>query len=1029
MGAGAQARLVYREPEPLAERSWPQSVSEVLNRKRVPVGWEPIQVLGGPGTGKTSLLIDTVVSHITSGVDPESVLVLTPSKRAASDIRTEITSRLLGTRTRATREPLVRTLHSYAFAVLRLQAAQSGNPPPRLMTSSEQDAVLRELLRGNIEDAIGGRSIWPKHLQSALPMAGFASALRDLILRCAERGLGPEDIISLGRKYSRPEWVAAGKVAVQYEQVMLLRGAVGMEAPQATAPALNAAELVSAAVTAFMGDPEVLQAQRSRVRYLLVDDAQHLDPQAAQLIRLLGTGAELTVIAGDPDQAVFGFRGADSSFLLDLADVESPQRIVLDVTQRNAQQITDLAARISARIPGSAPGRGPRASEKAGDGLAEVRILSSASKEAAVIADVFRRSHLAEGVPWSQMAVIARSVPHMIIALRRAFHAAGVPLLTVATELPLARQQVVSGLLLVLRALSAEFSNEDAIALICSPIGGADPAKLRRLRRGIRRVERTSGGDRDSALILRLLLTSDLEDEAHRVLGGLTEVEAEPLQRVLNVMDKVRTPVNGGRGIEEVLWAAWQTTGLQRRLMAASARGGSIGAQADRDLDAVIALFDAAANYVDRLPAAPLSGFVEYVEEQEIPAESRLKNQISVDAVTVLSAHSAVGREWEVVAVCGVQEGLWPGLRSRGSLLGTEDLVDIIDGTAVSSGNETLQLSRTAPLLAQERSLFLVACTRAKTRLLVTAVSSLVSDNEQVPSRFLEELVGEVQLEVGHEPLQAERVTTRVLALPALVAELRSVVCSDQEDEDKKLRATYQLARLAHAGVPGAHPDSWYGVAEVSTTKSLWQPQDGAVVVSPSTVDQLHQCALRWFLERHGGKNSDSTHALTGTVIHTLVQAAAGNITEAQAQTALEQIWPALDFGARWFAIKELVRAETMLVNFTQWLANSRNELTEIGVEVPIDIVLTSEHESMPQVRIRGRIDRLEKDIQGRPVVVDIKTARTPVSKEAAENHAQLATYQVALTLGGVAGVPAGESGGGRLVFVAKSHNKEGSAQ
>ena len=88
-----------------------------------------------------------------------------------------------------------------------------------------------------------------------------------------------------------------------------------MAAPQATVPALGAAELVGAALEAFAVDPELLAAERARIKLLLVDDAQHLDPQAARLVRVLAAGAELTVIAGDPNQSVFGYRGADPALL------------------------------------------------------------------------------------------------------------------------------------------------------------------------------------------------------------------------------------------------------------------------------------------------------------------------------------------------------------------------------------------------------------------------------------------------------------------------------------------------------------------------------------------------------------------------------------------------------------------------------------------------------------------------------------------------------------------------------------------
>src|SRR6202022_1590086 len=113
----------------------------------------------------------------------------------------------------------------------------------------------------------------------------------------------------IGRLSGRPEWVAAGQFARQYEQVMLLRAAAGRAAPQATAPALGAAELVGAALEAFATDPALLAAERDRICVLLVDDAQHLDPQAARLVRAMSSGTAVTVVAGDPNQPGVGGRG------------------------------------------------------------------------------------------------------------------------------------------------------------------------------------------------------------------------------------------------------------------------------------------------------------------------------------------------------------------------------------------------------------------------------------------------------------------------------------------------------------------------------------------------------------------------------------------------------------------------------------------------------------------------------------------------------------------------------------------------
>ena len=99
----------------------------------------------------------------------------------------------------------------------------------------------------------------------------------------------------------------------------------------------------------------------------------------------------------------------------------------------------------------------------------------------------------------------------------------------------------------------------------------------------------------------------------------------------------------------------------------------------------------------------------------------------------MLTAHAAVGREWTLVAVPGVQEGSWPDLRLRGSLLGVEHLVDTVAGI-----DPQQVISRTAPLLAEERRLLLLAASRTRSTLLVSAVRG---EDEQ-PSRFLDEIEG-----------------------------------------------------------------------------------------------------------------------------------------------------------------------------------------------------------------------------------------------------------------------------------------------
>ncbi|WP_253866071.1 ATP-dependent helicase [Prauserella halophila] len=1069
--SGPNARLVRPSVPAAPGHVWESEPARLLE---APAGF--VRVVGGPGTGKTALTAELAAERIRHGADPESILVVTASRRAANAVRRDITRRVTaadsadatedaegaeapgatGTH-RTVREPMVRTVHSQAFAVLRLQANLTGQPEPRLLSGPEQDVVVRELLAGDLDR---GAYDWPERLRPALGVAGFAEELRDLVLRAAERGLGPEDLVKIGGQEGREEWVAAGNFWRQYEEVTLLHGSGGHAMGSPGAPAMDAAELVASALVELEGDPELLRREQHRLRHVLVDDAQHLDPLQLRLLRLLGGTADDFVLAGDPDQSVFSFRGADPTLL---SDVDAAETVTLTRTHRPAPAVHDAVTRIARGFAGTGSARHTRRPDPATDpaevpGVVRARLFPTPAAEASWLADRLRRAHLLDEVPWEDMAVLVRSPTRSMPVLQRALAAAGVPIASAAEEVPLARQSGVRPLLEILRLTTDPDALDADVAemLLASPLGGADPLALRRLRRGLRRLELTGGGERSSdELLVEVLRGGD-------ILAGLADAEAAPVRRVGGLLTTARDAAQSGMDVENVLWRVWQASGLEQRLLRQIERGGSLAAQADRDLDAVVALFDAAGRYVDRLPKASVGGFAEYLTSQHIAGDSLAPVAARGSGVSLLTAHAAAGREWTVVAVAGAQEGGWPDLRPRGTLLGVERLVDLL------SGVDSDGVSVIAPLLAEERRLFYVAASRARSELLVTAVQG---EDEQ-PSRFVEELLAHEDDAADAGPDVRIYQRERALVLPELVGELRSVVCDAEEPAERRDRAATQLARLARAGVPGAHPSQWYGLHEPSTAQPLRTPGE-PVRVSPSTVEVLAKCPLRWLIERHGGADPSQLAAVTGTLVHALAQAAASGADNAEIAAELDKAWTKVDAGAPWFSRRERVRVEQMVQNFLNWLQQSRQDLTQLAVEQemavelpatldpagtdaadrdPADTAGTAESgdaDAELRVTLTGRVDRLEVDGQGRPVVVDLKTGKSAVSGKDAEQHPQLAAYQLAVLLGAfehhlktthstatqptttqpTTTQPTTKPGGAKLVYVAKSHNKTGSSE
>lgn len=990
---------------PAGAHRWDAAAAEVLD----PGVRGVVRVLGGPGTGVSSLLVDIAATRIAAGADPESVLLLTGSGRVNAAARGALTAALLAARAgepcrSVVRQPLVRSVHSYAFGVLRLAAQRAGDPPPRLITGAEQDGVIRELLAGDLED---GAAAWPAQLHGALGTAGFATELRDLLARCTERGVDPLWLQRLGRSAGRPEWTAAGRFAQQYEQVMLLRSAVGTAAPQATVPALGAAELVGAALEAFGADPELLSAERARVRVLLVDDAQHLDPQTAELVRVLAAGADLAVIAGDPNQAAFGFRGADPALLL----VDDWPAVTLTRSHRCAPRVAQVLTGLAAHLPGAGPVR-ETSSAVPDSGSVAALLAASEQAEAALVADTLRRAHLIDGVAWSDMAVIVRSVPTAGARLPRVLTAAGVPVAAPAVHPPLVANATVRALLAVLSATAAGLTAEHAHSLVTGALGRVDPVSLRQLRRALRR---RPGAADDFGDLLVAALVNGLPD-------GLAAAHARPLRRVKAVLDAAAAAHADGADPRSVLWQAWHRSGLQRRLLNAVERGGDGARRCGDDLDAVTALFDVADQFVSRTAGATVQGLVDHVSSLQLPIRAAEPAE-PADAVAIVSPHQALHRDWHTVVIAGLQEGLWPNTVPRGGILGTQRLLDVLDGVGGAAG----EVCDRAPLVADERRLLITAVGRTRGRLVVTAVDGSAADGDggvRLPSPFFFEIARFATDPVPDgDTLPVVAGAPTVLSAPSVVGRLRAVVCAPDGfvDAQERASAATQLARLAHAGVPGADPVQWHGVCAVSTAEPLWRVGEGAgghtVTLSPSTLQMLQDCPLRWLLERHGGADRLELRSVVGSLVHALI--AEPGADEARLLTRLDEIWAQLPFEARWFGRNELARHREMVTAFTHWRDDTRRELTEVGTEVDVDGVLGPAAPTAPGVRVRGRIDRLERDAEGRLVIVDVKTGKSPVSKDDAQNHAQLAAYQLAVSEGLVE--PGAEPGGGKLVYIGKA--------
>ncbi|MEU9080871.1 ATP-dependent DNA helicase [Streptomyces sp. NPDC048357] len=974
----------------------------------------PLLVLAGPGTGKTTTLVEAVTARVEAGADPARILILTFSRKAAVELRDRAALRLGGARA-----PQATTFHSFCYGLVRAhQDTDLFADPLRLLSGPEQDVMVRTLLEGQRRI----RSIrWPDDLRAALTTRGFADEVRAVLARARELGLGPQALASFADRIGRPDWKAAAAFLSEYLDVLDLQGT------------LDYAELLHRAVLLAEGTPALSSAYDA----IFVDEYQDTDASQLRLLRAL-TGRGGTLVAfGDPDQSIYAFRGADINNILDFESAFPGARVkALTVGRRSGAALLTATRLLTTRMP--VP-RLPAAAVRAHRGLqatrdgggVEVFTYPTAGAELDNIADILRRAHLEDGVPWQDMAVLVRAGGRTLPAMRRALIAAGVPTETDGTDTPLRHEPAVTPLLTALRltatatlppdtspepatATEAETAEADAqsatdaageagpgpdtadpaggveaaIALLTSPLGGMDAADLRRLGRALRDEERAAGVKvpAPSDVLLARALAEPERLTAH------DPVYARGAQRLGLLLRKARELLQGGGTAEEALWILWDGTPWPQRLERSARRGGAAGRNADRDLDAVCALFDTAARAEERTGGRGALNFLEQLEAEDIAADTLTARATRSEAVRLMTAHRSKGLEWSLVVVAGVQEGLWPDLRRRGSLLEADRI-----------GRDGLAEPLTpGALLAEERRLFYVAATRARDRLVVTAVKAPADDGDQ-PSRFLTEL--------GVTPKDVTGRPRRPLAVPALVAELRATTVDPDASPALRDAAARRLARLAALTddedrplVPAAHPQRWWGLYEPTRSSVPLRDRDRPVALSGSALEQLaNTCSLQWFLGREVKADTPSTAAQGfGNVVHVLADEVASGRTPADLAVLMERldsVWDALAFDAPWKSRQEKDNARAALERFLRWHTTDRGGRAAVATEHEFDVTLEAGEVA---VRIRGSMDRVESDPQGRAYVVDFKTGKSAPTRDEVARHPQLAVYQLAVREGAV---------------------------
>lgn len=916
----------------------------------------PLAVLGGPGTGKTHVLEERFIALVRDGVSPDRILFLVPNRGQKMALQDRLTRRLLSDEGLAALiEVPVYTWHGLAYHLVSRHYTDLGySALPVLLTAPEQWGAIRD---GLSKEAESNDVNWPHH-KHLLRNRGFVDEVVDFFIRVGQRTMEPSDLAALAQV--KPQWKEL--IAFYENHHRYLRQRSQVDYPTLMRDALDV-------VTNF---DEIRDTLHRRYQHILVDDGQELAQVQQHLLHFLtaftigGPGDRSLVLAGDPDSAIETFRGAEPEWIDDFAkEFGEHETVTLSTSYRLGPEMGAATIRLIERNGL----REHRPTKFVGEAQLEVKRFATLGGEVDAVARDIRMAHLNDRIPYEDMAILLTSPRSMLPPLERALDALEVPFSLLAPDRPLGREPIVRAFADLARlAFNDSPVPDDVLELLRSPLIDLDDAEVRELER----LARING--------LTLTAVIDNPDSVE-----IDVAVKEKLVELRELRDVLRTKKDDPA--DAAFWVVWERSHLCAELQE-RARS-SIDDPANRDLDALVAFSKALGRFVERRRGS--GTFMEYLDgigRADFGSDPWLPPERSGGGVNVVSFHGAKGKEWSVVAVCGVVEGSIPkGRRAAG--LFDPYFLDDTDPVSRSRKNEM-----------EDRRVFYVSVTRAKKRCIVTTSPGPTRRGE--PSRFIEDLTGAM-------PEMETRVDLPPLTFSEAAARHRKTLADVTKTPAERVAALASIAKICKLdpSCTSAQPSEWWwrwdwteGVVPIRVQQA--DPNDDLphdkLRTSYSRISTYDNCGLQYLFSVVLGLDPESSHNMAfGSWIHKLFE----EIEEGKFKPG--------DFEALGSRYRELFKEEVfpnkaisrqfwrdgqiMIDRYLTQLDPGGAAMAESSFRVELD-----------GHRITGRIDRIDQvqhnnqdgESVNTVVVTDYKTSRHPVHWNDAKESLQLAIYHLA---------------------------------
>ena len=672
---------------------------------------------------------------------------------------------------------------------------------------------------------------------------------------------------------------------------------------------LDADRVVDFAALIGRAETAAAASETPLLQHLLVDDYHDATFAQEALVRSLRT--DDLVVAADPEAHVFSFQGTTAVPSLRFTQVFA-------------------AAHVELATPHRAPG--------------SVRVdawsAAHTSEEYAAVARELRRLHVEDGVAWGELAVVIRRQGSHVGGLLRALDDARVPRTAPESGVSLAQEPATRPFVLALRWLVASEDERNGLieSVLTSDLVRLSPAAAR----GLMRIAHTRAGSVGRAL---------------EFTDGLTVQEAAHVEEVRGVLGRAAEAAE--RSVLDTFSVLWRELPCSRRLVDAA----DASVESRRELDSVVA-FSSAVAEAGSTADPSVEAFLSSVDAGERGPGFSAWERREADAVQVLTAHGAAGREFHTVIVVGTVEGNFPSLSLPEPMFDLEALDRLVS-----------QSDRNRARLEDERRLFRMVLGRARERVVLMA-SRAHADEASTGSRFVEELG--VKWSAVPDPTISEPISVREAA-----ASWRRTLGDHAIPGPERIAALEGLVSL------GVDPRRWWFQRDWTDTG---RPLHEHLRASYSKLDVLDNCELQFVLGYELGLGRPVGYqAWVGSLVHRIIEDCEKGLVERTLEALNAEVdrrWRPQEFPAK--AVSEAWRSlaqKRMLPNWFERYGAHPASATEEGFEFDYD-----------GATIVGYIDRIGPDPAGFPGtrITDYKTGSADRAPKANESL-QLGIYYLAV--------------------------------